>query len=298
MRRHHLRPAGPDLVDVLIPWERTRQSTGFVRICRTQRMPERLFVTGRIRFAKVPRAVADAARGLTRFDDVRQVVCEAVQRRACSVAELTEELEAGPVRGSALFREALAEIGDGVRSVAEADFRMLVLRSGLPRLANGRSRRFGRPGSQRLIAAVSAGRVSQLLWVRHKGRARPGKPRDKSPHNPGIRRTTPLMQLRADPNIQDKSKYARHAYCHKYAGFRVGERYEARRDEDDEDDADDEDGANGPEILPRGDGPAAGPRGRRLRWQQQHVKHHDAGQQRHAEGRRDADRAGVDRFLG
>ncbi len=48
---------------------------------------------------------------LTRFDDVRQVVCEAVQRRACSVAELTEELEAGPVKGSALFREALAEVG-------------------------------------------------------------------------------------------------------------------------------------------------------------------------------------------
>jgi hypothetical protein len=96
-------------------------------------MPERLFVAGRIRFAKVPRAVADAARGLTRFDDVRQVVCEAVQRRACSVAELTEELEAGPVKGSALFREALAEVGDGVRSVAEADFRLLVLRSGLPR---------------------------------------------------------------------------------------------------------------------------------------------------------------------
>ena len=27
MRRHHLRPAGPDVVDVLIPWERSRQST-------------------------------------------------------------------------------------------------------------------------------------------------------------------------------------------------------------------------------------------------------------------------------
>src|SRR6478752_4235160 len=39
MRRHHLRPAGPDVVDVLIPWERSRQSAGFVRICRTQRMP-------------------------------------------------------------------------------------------------------------------------------------------------------------------------------------------------------------------------------------------------------------------
>ena len=103
------------------------------RIHRTKRMPERLFVTGEIRFAKVPRAVADAARILTRFDDVRHVVCEAVQRRACTVAELTEELEAGPVKGSALFREALAEIGDGVRSVAEADFRRLILRSGLPR---------------------------------------------------------------------------------------------------------------------------------------------------------------------
>jgi hypothetical protein len=77
--------------------------------------------------------VADAARSLTRFDDVRHVVCEAVQRRACTVAELTEELEAGPVQGSALFREALAEVGDGVRSVAEADFRRLILHSGLPR---------------------------------------------------------------------------------------------------------------------------------------------------------------------
>ena len=82
MRRHRLRPAGPDVVDVLIPWQRRRQSTGFVRVHRTRRMPVRLYVTGGIRFAKAPRAVADAARGLTRFDDVRHVVCEAVQRRA------------------------------------------------------------------------------------------------------------------------------------------------------------------------------------------------------------------------
>jgi hypothetical protein len=133
VRRHRLRPAGPDVVDVLIPWQRRRQSAGFVRVHRTRRMPERLYVTGKIRFTKAPRAVADAARSLTRFDDVRHVVCDAVQRRACTVAELTEELEAGPAAGSALFREALAEIGDGVRSVAEADFRLLILRSPLPR---------------------------------------------------------------------------------------------------------------------------------------------------------------------
>ena len=99
VRRHNLRSPGPDAVDVLIPWSRKRQSVAFVRVHRTKRMPERLFATGKIRFAKPARAVADAARLLTRFDDVRAVVCEAVQRRACTVSELIEELQAGPMPG-------------------------------------------------------------------------------------------------------------------------------------------------------------------------------------------------------
>src|SRR6266571_3963533 len=101
VRRHRLRSAGPDVVDVLIPWHRRRQSVAFVRVHRTRKLPKRMFVTGKIRFAEVPRAVADAARMLTRFDDVRAVVCEAVQRKSCTVAE--------------------------------ADFRVLILRSGLPK---------------------------------------------------------------------------------------------------------------------------------------------------------------------
>jgi hypothetical protein len=133
VRRHRLSSPGPDLVDVLIPWDRKRQSTAFVRMHRTRRMPERGYVTGKIWFAKPPRAVADAARSLVRFDDVRHIVCAAVQQRACTVAELTEELEAGPTVGAGLFREALAEIGDGVRSVAEGDLRVLILASDLPR---------------------------------------------------------------------------------------------------------------------------------------------------------------------
>ncbi len=133
VRRHHLRSPGPDLVDLLIPASNRRQSVAFARVHRTERMPERMYVTGKIRFAEAPRAVADAARFLTRFDDVRAVVCEAVQHRACTLAELTAELQAGPSAGSALLREALAEVGNGVRSVAEADFRDLILRSGLPR---------------------------------------------------------------------------------------------------------------------------------------------------------------------
>jgi hypothetical protein len=133
VRRHRLSSPGPDLVDVLIPWNRKRQSAGFVRVHRTRRIPERRFVTGQIRFTKPSRAVADAARSLTRFDDVRHVVCAAVQNRLCTVAELTEELQAGPAGGTTLFREALAEIGDGVRSVAEGDLRILILDSDLPR---------------------------------------------------------------------------------------------------------------------------------------------------------------------
>jgi hypothetical protein len=133
VRRNRLSSPGPDVVDVLVPWERQRQSTGFVRLHRTKRMPERGYVTGKIWFAKAPRAVADAARSLTRFDDVRHIVCAAVQQRACTVAELTEELKAGPARGATLFRDALAEIGDGVRSVAEGDLRALILSSDLPR---------------------------------------------------------------------------------------------------------------------------------------------------------------------
>jgi hypothetical protein len=133
VRRNRLSSPGPDVVDVLVPWERQRQSTGFVRLHRTKRMPERGYVTGKIWFTKAPRAVADAARSLTRFDDVRHIVCAAVQQRACTVAELTEELKAGPARGATLFRDALAEIGDGVRSVAEGDLRALILGSDLPR---------------------------------------------------------------------------------------------------------------------------------------------------------------------
>jgi hypothetical protein len=132
-RRHRLHPPGPDVVDLLIPWNQRCQSTAYVRVHRTRRLPGRWYVTGKIRFAEATRAVADAARSMTRFDDVRAVVCEAVQRRACFVDDLVTELEAGPSAGSALLRAALAEVADGVRSVAEADFRTLILRSDLPR---------------------------------------------------------------------------------------------------------------------------------------------------------------------
>src|ERR1700733_3762104 len=131
VRRHRLRCAGLNEVDVLVPAEVRRQSASFVRVIHTTRMPETFCSTGQIRFALVPRAVADAARGMTRLSEVRAVVADAVQQRRCSLEALISELNEGPIAGSRFYRIALGEIGDGIRSAAEADLRDLIDRSDL-----------------------------------------------------------------------------------------------------------------------------------------------------------------------
>lgn len=131
VRRHRLHCPGLNEVDVLVPREVRRQSAGFVRLIHTSRMPENYYSTGQIRFAPLPRAVADATRGMTRLSDVRAVVAEAVQQGRCSLEELIRELNEGPVAGSRFYRIALGEIGDGIRSAAEADLRELIGRSDL-----------------------------------------------------------------------------------------------------------------------------------------------------------------------
>jgi very-short-patch-repair endonuclease len=81
------------------------------------------------------------------------VVAEVVQKRRCPVDLLIAELAAGPRNGSRLFRIALGEVADGVRSVAEADFRTLILKARLPKPEfNARLRRAD--GS--LLAVVDA----------------------------------------------------------------------------------------------------------------------------------------------
>src|SRR5579859_2512547 len=119
-------------VDVLVPEEIQRVDAGFVRLHRTKRLPRGFCVEGEIRYALAPRAVADAARWLTDIGEVRAVVAAAVQRGLCPVGRLMEELREGPKQGSALFRRALAEVADGVRSAAEARLHTLIKRAGLP----------------------------------------------------------------------------------------------------------------------------------------------------------------------
>ena len=95
-------------------------------------MPEFVFTDGAIRFAEAARAVADAARELGSFRDVRAVAADAVQRGRCRVDQLAGELGQAPVRQSAWLRRALAEVADGVRSAAEGDLRSLIRAAGLP----------------------------------------------------------------------------------------------------------------------------------------------------------------------
>ena len=133
VRRHNLRCAGLNILDVLVPADTHRKSTGFVQIQRTTRMPETLYTTGPLRFTSPARAVADAARGMTRFSDVQALVCEAVQRGRCTLEELVQELDQGPSAGRRWYRMALAEVSEGIRSAAEAQLKNLIDRSDLER---------------------------------------------------------------------------------------------------------------------------------------------------------------------
>jgi hypothetical protein len=121
-----------DTVDVLVPHERRRSSVAFVRLHRTARIPDRIVSSGPLRFANVARAVADTVRLLSEARDARAVVADAVQRDRCTVSDLAAELRDSPIRGSAMFRSVLGEVGEGIRSTAEGDLRDLIRAARLP----------------------------------------------------------------------------------------------------------------------------------------------------------------------
>jgi very-short-patch-repair endonuclease len=95
-------------------------------------MPHINVGAGGVRYAVVPRAVADAARQATSLADARAIVAGPVQRGVCPLGMLTDELAAGGRNNSGLLRIVVGEVLAGVRSVAEAEFRELILRAKLP----------------------------------------------------------------------------------------------------------------------------------------------------------------------
>lgn len=121
-------PHGP--VHVLVPHDRRRGRWSVVRTERTRRLP----VPGARRHpvAPVVRAAVDAARCSRDRDFVRDLFADLLQHGHGTIDELREELAVCSSRGAALPRAVLGEMTAGVRSVAEARARKLVLRSGLP----------------------------------------------------------------------------------------------------------------------------------------------------------------------
>jgi very-short-patch-repair endonuclease len=134
LRNYRIRVPETRLVDVLVPADRKRTSCKYVLVHRTCRMPLSVTCDGPMRFAPVARAVADTVRGQRhlKLSDARAVVAGAVQKGLCTAQDLAVELADGPVQGSAQLRSILVEVLDGIRSPAEADFRDLIRKSGLP----------------------------------------------------------------------------------------------------------------------------------------------------------------------
>jgi hypothetical protein len=143
LRRHGVRavrlqevsddePDRPEPVHLLVPHERRRLATGYVRLERTRRFPEDSVTVGGLVLAPVPRATADAARRMRRPSDVAALVSEVVHRQLADVDALRRELELGQMRGSGLLREALGPVGLGAASGPEVDLVRILEASGLP----------------------------------------------------------------------------------------------------------------------------------------------------------------------
>jgi len=129
---HGIRACDSAIVDVLVPPERRRQNLAFVRLRRTSAMPRLVFPVRGRPYAPPARALADTVRGLADPAEIRAIVAAGVQRGKVQLWQLAEELDRGPVQGSARLRLALAEVANGVRSAPEADLRRLIIRARLP----------------------------------------------------------------------------------------------------------------------------------------------------------------------
>jgi len=132
VRHFGLTASGPTAVDVLVPTDVRRVSTGFARLIRTTRMPENVYTIGPIRIAGPVRAIADAVRGYTDIGNARSLVCDALLRETCTFTDLAAELNRGPSQGSLLLRRSLRDAAKGIWSAAEGDLLDLIARSDLP----------------------------------------------------------------------------------------------------------------------------------------------------------------------
>ncbi|HEV7203952.1 MAG TPA: hypothetical protein VGN18_05040 [Jatrophihabitans sp.] len=120
----------PQRVLILVPPSNRTRSRDWVQVRCTFR-PITVARWSGPRRVEPARATADACLALRRLDDVRTLVARVVQDGGCRLDELAGELEAGPRRGSAFLRQALAEVGWGAASAPEAEAATILRRAGL-----------------------------------------------------------------------------------------------------------------------------------------------------------------------
>lgn len=118
-------------VHVLVPADRQLRTVEFVHVERTIRLPPGVQRDG-IPLAPASRACTDAARRIRDRGDVTELFAQAVQRRLCTIAQLSTELALGSRRGTAVPRAVLRDMSDGIRSAAEGAAKMLWREAGLP----------------------------------------------------------------------------------------------------------------------------------------------------------------------
>lgn len=129
---HGLRSIEPGpAVEVLVPMHCQRKSRQFVSIERTRNLPAPDPIRG-IRYAPAPRALMDSCRRVGQLHSVRHLVSSAVQAELVSVQQLLDELHRAARQRTALARLVLNEVGEGIRSVAEAVARDVMQQGGIP----------------------------------------------------------------------------------------------------------------------------------------------------------------------
>ena len=128
------RPDDPDEVEpvhILVPHQRQVRSVGFAHVERTSSLPQPLIRDG-VRVVPLPRACIDASRRMRSRGDVTELLSDAVQRHLCTIAALVGETDRGSRRGTAIPRQVLREVAEGVRSAAELQAKQLWKKAGLP----------------------------------------------------------------------------------------------------------------------------------------------------------------------
>lgn len=125
-------------VHVAVPETATARDVGYLRVRRT-RYEFRVIYAGARRFVDPASALVAVSRRLTSERDVLAAFSEAVQRRVVTPRLLLAAHQRSGRRGARMADAALLDIGAGVRSAPEGDFRRLATASSvLPTLMYNR----------------------------------------------------------------------------------------------------------------------------------------------------------------